>query len=42
MRWQSKAGDFKYKVIAVERVIAYARDAGIFRETGLQAVRFRN
>jgi hypothetical protein len=25
-RWQSKAGDYKYKVAVVQRVVAYARE----------------
>jgi hypothetical protein len=32
MRWQSKAGDFKYKIASVKRIIAYAKDSGLYRE----------
>lgn len=32
MRWQSRAGDFKYKIASVERVVAYAKDSGLYRE----------
>jgi hypothetical protein len=32
LRWQSKAGDFKYKVASVQRVIAYAKESGLYRE----------
>ncbi|MFC5498566.1 hypothetical protein ACFPOE_13550, partial [Caenimonas terrae] len=28
-RWQSKAGDYKYKTAVVERLVAYARERGL-------------
>lgn len=31
LRWQSKAGDFKYKVASVNQVIAFARDLGLLK-----------
>lgn len=31
LRWQSKGGDFKYKVGSVERVVAYAKESGLLR-----------
>ena len=31
LRWQSKAGDFRYKVAVVQRVIAYAKESALLR-----------
>ncbi|MBB6577597.1 hypothetical protein HNP33_001654 [Comamonas odontotermitis] len=32
LRWQSKAGDFKYKVASSQKVVDWARTRGILRE----------
>jgi hypothetical protein len=33
-RWQSKAGDFKYKIAAVQRVVGFARQQGLLSASG--------
>ncbi len=32
LRWQSKAGDFKYKVASVNKVVAFAKEHGLLSE----------
>lgn len=29
LRWQSKAGDFKYKVVSVNKIVAFAKERGL-------------
>ncbi|MFZ6654486.1 hypothetical protein [Undibacterium sp. TJN19] len=29
-RWQSKAGDFKYKLVSTQKIVAFAKEKGIF------------
>jgi hypothetical protein len=31
LRWQSKAGDFKYKAVSVQRLMAFAKERGLLR-----------
>jgi hypothetical protein len=33
LTWQSKAGDFKYKVASVQKVVAFAREQGLLKES---------
>lgn len=33
LRWQSKPGDFKIKIKAIDRIIAFAKAKGLFKES---------